>query len=230
MSYHTAKKPYGGTASQQSSITSYFSPSIAGSSFPAKAKGTNSIASPDLPLHIQSNLLSVGMRIRKSVPEGYKTGSDHSAFTLFDESAASQTRQGLGSRSVSTPSIGRARARELTPWCGILKVGGMAQQAVDEDEDDMPFLSSQESAASDVSIVSREGMGNKRRFFEEDEEREEEEMQGVMKQRAMAHPRRRKVDFTNKNVALDQENEGMDFGEADFLDYSAIEEIDMDES
>ncbi|RDW61334.1 hypothetical protein BP5796_11226 [Coleophoma crateriformis] len=230
MSYHTAKKAYAGTGSQQASITSYFSPSIAGSS-PAKAKDTNSISSQELPAHIQSNLISVGMRIRKSVPEGYKTGSDYSAFTLFSDPAAPQTRPGLESRSVSTPSMGRARARELTPWCGILKVGGMAQQMMDEDEDEVPFFSSQESTASNASVVSREGMGSKRRFFEEEEEEEDaEEMQVVMGQRVMAHPRRRKMHSAFKSSALGQENESMDFGEADFLDYSVMEEVDMADS
>lgn len=67
------------------------------------------------------------MRVRKSVPEGYKTGS-YSAFALWDETdsalhAASATMGEGRSRAnaISTP-------RELLPFCGIHKVGGLGTQ------------------------------------------------------------------------------------------------------
>lgn len=251
MSIHQAKKPYAGPGSGQSSITSYFTPN--GTSRPGTAKDTSTIPPPaELPPQIQSNLLSVGMRIRKSVPEGYKTG-DYSAFQLFSDPTPATppapdsgvARQGLGQRSVSTPALGRvagrARARELTPFCGILKVGGMAQQGLGDievdDSDEMPFFSSQESTQSNSSNASFGDGGaaaNKRRFAEEEDD-EVEEVQSVMGQRVMAQPRRKKglgvagSGLGMKSAVLGgQENEGMmDFGEAEFLDYGVLGEVEM---
>lgn len=66
------------------------------------------------------------MRIRKSVPEGYKTG-DYNAFALWDESdttpAAGIMGEGQRSRANAFSSL-----RELLPFCGIHKVGGLDTQ------------------------------------------------------------------------------------------------------
>ena len=174
------------------------------------------------------------MRVRKSVPEGYKTGS-YSAFTLFSDSppvvqeAKSPQRVGM-----------RPRARELTPFCGILKVGGMAQQQwgiydngrrVSEgegegdadDEDDTPALS-QGSTVSNASTTSFAGPGgvNKRRFDLDDEDEEEGKKEYGLQGRAIAVPRRMKK--VQGKVRIDgQENFGdVDFEDAEFLDYALV--------
>jgi hypothetical protein len=124
---HQAKRPYNGS---QPSITSYFT-----TQNPEIITASPIISSnvPSLPPHVQSNLLQVGMRIRKSVPEGYKTGSRFSGFSLFSDSTPvpaipsnqSTAQEKEKARPTTRP---RAGARELTPFCGLLKVGGMAQQ------------------------------------------------------------------------------------------------------
>jgi hypothetical protein len=124
------------------------------------------------------------MRVRKSVPEGYKTGSEYSAFTLFNESAQSKPGYGNGkeaSRSKSTVPMRAYGRNELAPFCGLMKVGGLAQQSVHDvlgevpGEDDVPFLS-QGSTVSDISLPeSALEISHKRRFSEEWEEEEEEE-------------------------------------------------------
>jgi hypothetical protein len=80
--------------------------------------------------------------------------------------------------------------RELTPFCGIMKVGGLAVQGWDygleredgevEGEEDVPFLSSQGSTITTVSEAGDEswmprtgtgmGGGQKRRFDEGDDD------------------------------------------------------------
>lgn len=151
---------------------------------------SSSQLNPTLPALVQSNLLNVGMRIRKAVPEGYKTGSGCGGFTLFsDTKAVSKTtmsRPGQVQKRNYTGSNEANTSKELTPFCGIMKVGGMAVQThsswAEEDEiedvpteDDIPFLSSQGSTISTSSVSSMSsltGPGMKRRFSEEDIEEE----------------------------------------------------------
>lgn len=248
MSNHQAKRPYAGS---QPSITSYLiqSPSAVSpmttysiSHFPPVTPADTH--SPPLPPSVQANLLSVGMRVRKSVPEGYKTGT-YSAFTLFSD--PTPVRQVQEPR-IKKPLL-RPRARELAPFCGIMKVGGLAQQhsawevydletdtAVladdheneDEDEDVPPL--SQGSTNSDVSVLPR-GVG-KRRFNldDEDEMAEEREVAAVSGGRIIAVPRRKGPSKSNGVVHIvGQENldADMDFGEADFLDYGLVDEVAM---
>ncbi|KAI1352715.1 ribonucleotide reductase inhibitor-domain-containing protein [Xylaria sp. FL0043] len=141
MSAPRTKRQFAGAASDpaQRQITSFFTTS---SSSPTNTHIISPISSspsittqhrpesiPNLPATIQSNLLSVGMRIRKSVPEGYKTGGTYNAFALWDENDADPITtaaiMGEGQRS-------RANAfsspRELLPFCGIHKVGGLDTQ------------------------------------------------------------------------------------------------------
>ncbi|PSK53862.1 S-phase delaying protein 1 [Elsinoe australis] len=82
---HTRKKPFA-PSSQNHTIKSYFPPSSTSShasastslsappsSDPISLSDTSARLLPALPTQIQSSLLNVGMRVRKSVPEGYKT-------------------------------------------------------------------------------------------------------------------------------------------------------------
>ncbi|KAI1150953.1 ribonucleotide reductase inhibitor-domain-containing protein [Nemania diffusa] len=140
MSAPRTKRQFAGAASDpaQRQITSFFtSATNAGtsststtsyigqpSSFPSTAERLDS--TPDLPASVQSNLLSVGMRIRKSVPEGYKTG-DYNAFALWDESDANSAIDIMGEGQRSRANA-FSSPRELLPFCGIHKVGGLDTQ------------------------------------------------------------------------------------------------------
>ncbi|KAF2104329.1 hypothetical protein NA57DRAFT_51162 [Rhizodiscina lignyota] len=71
---------------------------------------------PVLPPNVQANLLNVGMRIRKSVPAGYK---NKAADDIEEE------RRTLYNAPVATSY----RPAELQPFCGIHKIGGLAAQS-----------------------------------------------------------------------------------------------------
>lgn len=114
---HTRKRQH------QPSIKSYFDRNGPSSSAPTASA---SPLSPPLPAETQASLLSVGMRVRKSVPEGYKThktlGTDGFPFP----STAPPTY--IKTPSLSTSSS-QGSARELTPFCGLHKTGGWAAQS-----------------------------------------------------------------------------------------------------
>ncbi|KAJ9155595.1 hypothetical protein NKR23_g1893 [Pleurostoma richardsiae] len=192
MSAPRTKRQFAGAASDASQrhITSFFNkspscPNVTTSSVSSPA----TISSPDLPASVQSNLLSVGMRVRKSVPEGYKTGSAYSGFSLWADAAASSHHNNNGGTPLSVAP------RELLPFCGIHKVGGLSAQP-DFDAapplpvdvftnplpalDDVPGLtSSQESVESNVPTIcippaplsAGPGVGaTRKRGFSEDED------------------------------------------------------------
>jgi hypothetical protein len=172
------------------------------------------------------------MRVRKSVPEGYKTGG-YSAFTLFQDAPVEVE---VKSTPRTAPRVGtRPRARELTPFCGILKVGGLAVQSQGiyddgrgregdregndaDDEDDMPVLS-QGSTVSNASTMSWSGT-NKRRFEDEDNEGVEQIGVAALGGRVIAVPRKMKRGVEQAVRVVGQENLGdIDFEDAEFLDY-----------
>ena len=108
----------------QPSINSYFH-SLSGDSNKSTFPATSTLH-PTLPPTVHSSLLSVGMRIRKSVPEGYQTSIKASS-ALTNSSYA---HSGWDSTSAQTDGDYRG----LVPYCGILKVGGHSAQAVPEGE------------------------------------------------------------------------------------------------
>jgi hypothetical protein len=113
------------------------------------------------------------MRIRKSVPEGYKTNSVHNAFTLFaDPTPRYSSTQAQTQPSSVYNGIGYTGSKELTPFCGLMKVGGLGvqSQGASPELDDLPFLSSQGSTISTISIDDGKAGGNKRRFDEDEAE------------------------------------------------------------
>ena len=130
-----------------------------------------------LPAQIQSSLLNVGMRVRKSVPEGYKTGSYCGLGLSFD----SNEFPTMIKDDEDVPDFdfrGRTTFSELTPFCGILKTGGYSMQenvpkpSQNNNETD-PFelyISSQSSVESNASLASRHCNGNKRRYEEAPED------------------------------------------------------------
>lgn len=113
----------------------------------------NPLNGPTLPATIQTSLLSVGMRIRKSVPEGYKTKPKqpppihhHGSFRVENNLHRDCCPTGL------------------LPYCGILKTGNLEQEQtpqvddlppLDFDDDDGGFPSSQESSTSEMSSGDR---------------------------------------------------------------------------
>ncbi|KAJ4360086.1 uncharacterized protein N0V89_000645 [Didymosphaeria variabile] len=93
-----------------------------------------------LPGSVQSDLLSVGMRVRKSVPEGYKTHktlslpSIQTTLTMSPNGASTTTMTTIKEYSVKPPRepvpAHVQHQRELLPFCGLQKIGGYAEQPV----------------------------------------------------------------------------------------------------
>ncbi|KAF2008904.1 hypothetical protein BU24DRAFT_428894 [Aaosphaeria arxii CBS 175.79] len=107
---------------------------------PQLPRAHNETVFPQVPGSVQASLLSVGMRVRKAVPEGYKTLKSSNGTAL----PSIQTTL-LSSASSKTPSTtetyvvkpaagfvedGLQHQRELLPFCGLHKIGGYAEQPV----------------------------------------------------------------------------------------------------
>ncbi|TQV97945.1 hypothetical protein V2A60_006344 [Cordyceps javanica] len=214
------KRPFAGASADpsQRQITSFFS---AQSGAPAVEPSRQQAV---LPVDIQSNLLSVGMRIRKSVPEGYKT-EGHSAFKLWTDSTTPNAPKIRNSTRVTS--------RELLPFCGINKVGGFESQPsfVHDDvpaEDAVPELTmSQETVdGSENTTPSR------KRIYDDDEDAQQLNgelspgSRGNARLLAVPHSRMKKNTtsrtFGQENRTLDQ-----DFQDAEFLVFDEEQDLDM---
>lgn len=251
MSTPRTKRQFAGSSADpaQRQITSFFSSRFAGDGSSCSEEATAGCShhsrQPLLPANVQANLLSVGMRIRKSVPEGYKTNGP-SAFKLWTDNTP------LPARATHNAPL-RATARELLPFCGINKVGGLDTQPTlqdhaddnhyndDRDQNSVPDVDSvpeltlsQESVDSNISEPS-----SRKRVYMENEADEEPTMlappgKGWDEQvsprstapsqwgnsRALAVPRTRLKRGPPSFKSLDQENFSTvddDFEEADFL-------------
>ncbi|PNS21626.1 S-phase delaying protein 1 [Sphaceloma murrayae] len=201
---HTRKKPFT-PSGNQSSIRTYFTQSTATAS-PSSSSSSSSSApqprtplSPPVPDQIQSSLLNVGMRVRKSVPEGYKThktlGSGPGMRPSSSAPVQMQTGRGGGEweedmqtgpvRSSAPlpppPRLLRSvsdRSRELMPFCGLHSVGGMGREGPE-----VPDLTySQGSGVSGLGMgwEGQEGLGGSRKRgleldYEDEVEREMDE-------------------------------------------------------
>lgn len=172
MSASRAKRPFAGAAADpaQRQITSFFTSSSAAEATTAAAhpSATESYR-PRLPAETQSNLLNVGMRVRKSVPEGYKTGT-YSAFSLFDETHDPRNKASRSNTTVAAttaPARVPSSQRELLPFCGINKIGGLSFSSSQESQtqplftfttvpalDDVPSLSSSQDSVASVASTS----------------------------------------------------------------------------
>lgn len=230
------KRQFAGAASDpaQRQITSFFCP---------RQQHTSSwtaTSTPPLPASVQANLLTVGMRVRKSVPEGYKTGPAYSAFKLWSDDSSFPSLQ------INTQAV--ASSRELLPFCGIHRIGGMATQPGLEDapelDDGVPSLtSSQETVASTQSQPDCDRSSRKRFFDEDDPEQpvrvwqdRDDWLDGEVSPRSLAPvgwgnarkvavPRRSRRKGATVDTAWEQENMAVDdFEDAEFLDYL---EMDM---
>ena len=102
----------------------------------SKATPRHQTLAPQVPDQVQASLLSVGMRVRKSVPEGYKTPRTG----LPSLQTTSQTPLRKPHSAFSNPTFEAMKIpvdtlastlqhqRELLPFCGLNKIGGYAEQ------------------------------------------------------------------------------------------------------
>lgn len=172
-STHDRKRQY--QPSNQTTLTSYFDRN-------SDNARSSSPMSPPLPPYVQSGLLSVGMRVRKSVPEGYKTEDKTFSSPFSPTSSAPAQRP-----SPSGHTFGRSNTRELMPFCGLHKTGGWAAQEMPvssapaalgggwrDEEEDMPGLtmsqSSMRSSRHEGPSMSQHWNNDKKRSYEDDAE------------------------------------------------------------
>ncbi|KAB8437351.1 hypothetical protein FH972_025031 [Carpinus fangiana] len=228
----------------QPQISSFFPPS---SNFPSTTGTLNRTYSDSAapPHDIQASLLSVGMRVRKAVPEGYKNVESKPVPALVKSvSAPPPVHYESSTRTIPRPA-------ELAPFCGIHKIGGHAAQDTYEDSFAFP-ASSQESIMSNVSTESEAAGANLRKRGMQDDEDEEdfvsatgnndvsfdpayfdERLFGVLErgttmsvaERPMARPvtrRHTNMRSSHGRIAVD------DFDEADFLQ-PVSNDVDMEE-
>ncbi|KAH6657031.1 ribonucleotide reductase inhibitor-domain-containing protein [Truncatella angustata] len=155
MSAPRTKRQFAGAASDpaQRRITSFFNSSgPIHPSTPSDESSPKGFSASDAT--VQANLLSVGMRVRKAVPEGYKTVG-YSAFSLWDENRKD------GIPTSATPDTGRPRPdalstpRELLPFCGINKIGGFGTQESSVSDE---FAFSLPSAGVPLGLVDPDAM------------------------------------------------------------------------
>jgi hypothetical protein len=170
---HTRKRQY------QPPIHSFFQRNAIASG-PSSPSHSASPLSPPLPAETQSSLLSVGMRVRKSVPEGYKTHK-----TMPTEAFPFPSTAPAVAEPTRRPVHNTANSRELAPWCGLHKVGGFSAQASPappssappafqtevEGANSMPGLSmSQSSLASTVPLSFSASKTANKRSYDDDAE------------------------------------------------------------
>ena len=121
-------------------------------SAPAGPSHPESAGFPPQPDYIQSSLLHVGLRVRKSVPEGYKTHKTVGDGIYLDEENLRPASSAPAALMGTEQEEGEARARELVPFCGIHRVGGYGvQPSASMASVPSLVLSSQESGASTAS-------------------------------------------------------------------------------
>ncbi|KAK5111449.1 hypothetical protein LTR62_004901 [Meristemomyces frigidus] len=177
---HIRKRQYAGS---QPPITSYFA-----GGHSTTSRVSSSALSPPLPPETQASLISVGMRVRKSVPEGYKTHK-----TLGMDGLAYPSTAPAVKLPHSQLRYDHAPARELMPFCGLHKVGGLGVQMSaytppssapaimgrgDMDDGDEPDLTMSQRTMDCTPGVYIFGLGSaanastKKRTFEEEIEEE----------------------------------------------------------
>ncbi|KAF2657588.1 hypothetical protein K491DRAFT_690837 [Lophiostoma macrostomum CBS 122681] len=111
----------------------------------ASERAVRDSLAPNLPHTVQADLLSVGMRVRKSVPEGYKTSKTVTlptiqttlAKTHYVNTHAVNVNVNINAGDAYSVKPPRdpvpdtfQHQRELLPFCGLHKIGGFAEQPV----------------------------------------------------------------------------------------------------
>jgi hypothetical protein len=173
---HTRKRQY------QLPIHSFFQRNASTSAGSGSSSPSHSISplSPPLSAETQSSLLSVGMRVRKSVPEGYKTHK-----TMPTEAFPFPSTAPAIAQPALRPSYNTAASRELALFCGLHKVGGFsvqdplappscappAFQTCNGGTNMIPSLSmSQSSSVSTLPLSSSAPKTAKKRSYDDDAE------------------------------------------------------------
>lgn len=183
-------------SSSQQSIRSYFErTSNNQENEKPRSQPVRSTLSPPIPDQVQSLLINVGMRVRKSVPEGYKTHK-----TIPQEPTTQPQRPPPSSAPASY-----MRAGELQPFCGLHTIGGITSQQ-SQDSARAPSLTysqgtipSSGSSFGSMTSTADVFVSTKKRSYDEDMEDEldaffdEEEGKDLVMQtaRPMARPRGR---------------------------------------
>lgn len=111
----------------QAPITSFFSAQLTQPN-DGTVPQQEAVSSPPLPEAIQSSLLTVGMRIRKSVPEGYKTHKTINPSSALHTNSGYFLDSGVQPGSQPATFTTHRAYTELAPFCGLHKIGGMAVQ------------------------------------------------------------------------------------------------------
>ncbi|KAJ5883524.1 uncharacterized protein N7473_010410 [Penicillium subrubescens] len=173
-------------------------------------------ATPVVPAKVQASLLSVGMRVRKSVADGYKTQLSLNAEKAKIAVVASEPR-------LAQPYYGNNSYAELPPFSGFSKSAN-DPYSVNTDDGDAFSLppSSQESITSTASYASTNG--HKRSFdFGNDVYAYKDSGNEAPRGRTILSPRRRLLTQNTSNLPkMDLD----DFEEASFL--RQREEVDSD--
>ncbi|THV94020.1 hypothetical protein D6D15_05635 [Aureobasidium pullulans] len=158
---HVRKRQF--QPSNQSSIKSFFSPVSASS--PSSSADVDEYAQtlkPALPDHVQSLLINVGMRVRKSVPEGYKTHKSLPVPTISYMHPASISANSENELPASSAPELYTKPSELTPFCGLHKIGGFSSQPTSS----APGLSyTQSSMASSIDMPQTPKTNTRKRSY-----------------------------------------------------------------
>lgn len=130
--------------------------------------------SPPLDAETEAGLINVGMRVRKSVPEGYKTHKTIGHAGLAVHSSAPPT-----SSAPARPTLNSMRSNELQPFCGLHKIGGWAAQDippssappimhVEQDEDEViPELTASQNTILSTQSSFGSAVDSKKRTLED---------------------------------------------------------------
>lgn len=160
---HVRKRQF--QPSNQSSIKSFFT-TVGSSSAPASTDIDDYALplKPTLPDHVQSLLINVGMRVRKSVPEGYKTHKSLPVPTISYMHPASIPQLSSTDLPASSAPELYTKPSELTPFCGLHKIGGIGSQPTSS----APGLSyTQSTIASSMSPQTPQTNTRKRSYADD---------------------------------------------------------------
>lgn len=211
MSTPRTKRQFAGASvdPNQRSITSFFN-----SQSPSKAPVETNPTQPALPASVQANLLSVGMRVRKSVPEGYKTVGT-SAFKLWTDNTP------LPAQTTRSTTV-KASSRELLPFCGINRVGGLdSQPEFERDDDDVPDLDDLPELTMSQESNDTVDDNSRKRFFDDDETLDITSHSLTDEARVLAVPVSRNRKPVVKGQSQGNVKSNSDFEDADFFVYNA---------
>ncbi|KAJ5614748.1 hypothetical protein N7528_008402 [Penicillium herquei] len=215
----------------QSSITTYFSPPESSAANPSLSHNhystTTYSATPVVSAKVQASLLSVGMRVRKTVADGYKT---QLALEKEKVEPVMPPQESFVSKAYHPTTLS-----ELAPFSGLPKFSNNV--VTDDDAFSLP-PSSQESVAS--STAGPIGLNVQKRpldndiFADSDSDQEDgfPQWQGTTAGRTILSPslgqQRRRILTAHKKSLMNQHStmDLDDFEEASFL--RRKEELDAD--